>query len=205
MPLNRPVHLLIASLGNPAPYHNTRHSAGHILLKSLVSHLNAPTLHKSREYGGLVSSTTTDSGANWTFFQSPSLMNVSGPAVLKALKAFNSQYPQSPDYDYGLVILHDELELESGKSKVKRGEGSAKGHNGIKSVQQSLQGAGLTGNLGAKFIKVGVGIGRPVSRDKDEVSGYVLGQLSAVERMKIAGAAEEVVDMLEREAEKTGK
>ena len=131
-------------------------------------------------------------------------MNVSGPAVLKAFQAFNSQNSRSPDYDYGLVVLHDELELDSGKSKVKRGDGSAKGHNGVKSVQQSLQGAGLLGNLGANFLKVGVGIGRPVSRDKDEVSGYVLGQLSAVERIKIAAATEEVVDMLEREVKRMG-
>lgn len=132
-------------------------------------------------------------------------MNVSGPAVLKAFKAFTSQCPRSPDYDCGLVILHDELELDSGKSKVKRGEGSAKGHNGIKSVQQSLQGAGLMGSIGTKFIKLGVGIGRPVSRERDEVSGYVLGQLTGVERTKIEGVAEGVVDMLEREAERMGK
>lgn len=103
------------------------------------------------------------------------------------------------------MILHDELELESGKTKVKRGDGSAKGHNGVKSVQQSLQSAGLMGSLGAKFLKVGVGIGRPVSRDRDEVSGYVLGQLSGGEKVKIEGAAESVVDVLEKEAERMGK
>lgn len=205
MPPPRPVHLLIASLGNPAPYHNTRHSAGHILLKSLASHLNAPPPHKSREYGGPVTSTTTESGTNWTLFQSPSLMNVSGPAVLKAFKTFTSQYSRFPDYECGLVILHDELELDSGKAKVKRGEGSAKGHNGIKSIQQSLQGAGLTEYLGSRFVKVGVGIGRPVSRDRDEVSGYVLGQLSGGERTKIEGAAEGVVHLLEMEAQRIGK
>lgn len=132
-------------------------------------------------------------------------MNVSGPAVLKAFNAFTSQYPRSPDYDCGLVILHDELELDSGKNKIKRGEGSAKGHNGIKSVQQSLQGAGLMASVAAKLVKVGVGIGRPVSRERDEVSGYVLGQLTGGERTKIEGAAERVLEMLEREAERMRK
>jgi PTH1 family peptidyl-tRNA hydrolase len=205
MPPPRPVHLLIASLGNPAPYHNTRPSAGHLLLKSLASHANAPPLQKSRDFGGLVSSTTTPSGTTWAFFQSPSLMNVSGPAILKAFKTFTSQHPRSPDYECGLVILHDELELDPGKSKIKRGDGSAKGHNGIKSVQASLPGAGLMLGLGGKFVKIGVGIGRPISRERDDVSGYVLGQLTAGERAKIEGAAEGVLEMLEREAERMGK
>jgi len=205
MPPSRPVHLLVASLGNPAPYHNTRHSAGHILLKSLASHLNAPPLHRSHEYGGVVSSTTTLQGTKWTFFQSPSLMNVSGPAVLKAFKTFTAQNPRSLDYECGLVILHDELEHDSGKIKIKRGDGSAKGHNGIKSVQQSLQSAGLLGNLGVRFVKVGVGIGRPVSRERDEVSGYVLGQLSGGEKMKIEAVAGGVMEILEKEAERMGK
>jgi peptidyl-tRNA hydrolase, PTH1 family len=132
-------------------------------------------------------------------------MNISGPAVLKAFKTFTSQYPRSDDYAYGLVVLHDELELDPGKTKAKRGDSSPKGHNGIKSVQASLQGAGLLGSIGGRFIKVGVGIGRPVSRDRDEVSGYVLGQLTGGEKVKIEGAAEGLVGVLQKEAEKMGK
>lgn len=132
-------------------------------------------------------------------------MNVSGPPVLKAFKAFSSQFPKTDDYDRGLVILHDELELDPGKTKVKKGDSSAKGHNGIKSVQASLQGAGLLGSIGPRFIKVGVGIGRPVSRDRDEVSGYVLGQLTRAERVKIEGAAEGLMGLLMKEAEMMGK
>src|SRR5271156_4710732 len=50
--MSRPVRLLIASLGNPAPYHSTRHSAGHVLLRALATHLNFPPLTtRSKEYG----------------------------------------------------------------------------------------------------------------------------------------------------------
>jgi PTH1 family peptidyl-tRNA hydrolase len=132
-------------------------------------------------------------------------MNASGPAILKAFKTFTSQHVRSPDYETGLVVLHDELELELGKLKIKRGDGSAKGHNGIKSVQQSLQGAGLMESLGARFIKVGVGIGRPLSRERDEVSGYVLGELSSGERRKIEAAAEGLMRSIEGEADRIGK
>src|ERR1700761_3243419 len=46
-PPMRSVRLLIASLGNPPPYHSTRHSAGHIVLKHLARHLDLPALTKS--------------------------------------------------------------------------------------------------------------------------------------------------------------
>lgn len=59
----------------------------------------------------------------------------------------------------GLVILHDELEALPGQLKVKNGNSSAKGHNGIKSVQASPQGAGLLDQLGQNFVRIGVDSG----------------------------------------------
>jgi peptidyl-tRNA hydrolase len=51
-----------------------------------------------------------------------------------------------------LAILHDELEALLGQLKVKNGNSSATGYNGIKSVLASLQGAGLLDQLGHNFI-----------------------------------------------------
>ena len=193
--------LLIASLGNPPPLHTTRHSAGHVALKSLVSFLGFPGPQRNASYGGghVSSSPRTPS---YTFYQSPTLMNVSGPTLLKAWKYFESVHgPQNT----ALVVLHDELELPAGQTKVKRGNGSAKGHNGIKSVQASLQGAGLLERLGQNFVRIGIGIGRPVSRDRDDVSNYVLGRMDVNEKAKIDGIAEELEGKISLEAERVGR
>ncbi|KIX95037.1 uncharacterized protein Z520_09347 [Fonsecaea multimorphosa CBS 102226] len=196
----RSVRLLIASLGNPPPYHSTRHSAGHILLKHLAAHLRLPPLAKSKLLGsGLVSAGADVGRDEYTLWQSGSMMNVSGQGTLKAWKQFNSLHPASDDTVTALVILHDELESSSGTIKLRRGESSPKGHNGIKSVQSSLKSAGLLPAMGDRFIKIGIGIGRPLSREKDDVSAWVLGQLTHVEKSKIEAAAESLVAVMQSE------
>lgn len=190
----RPTSVLIASLGNPPPYQSTRHSAAHIILKHLQSHLGLPSFTaKSRLYGGGHVSLGAEVGRpELTLWQSPSLMNVSGPPLLKAWKHFvNVQSANLNDPITGLIVLHDEMETEPGKVKVKRGNTSPRGHNGIKSVQACFQGAGLMEGLGERYVKIGVGIGRPPggSRDTRDVSAYVLGQLTARERDGLEDAA----------------
>lgn len=206
----RPTSLLIASLGNPPPYHSTRHSAAHIILKHLQSNLNLPSFTlKSRPYGGGHVSIGADVGRpELTLWQSPSLMNVSGPPLLKAWKNYLSVQSASPnDPVTGLIVLHDEMETESGRVKVKRGNTSARGHNGIKSVQASLQGAGLMEALGDRYVKVGIGIGRPTSgsRDTRDVSAYVLGQLTPREKEGLANATGELVNVIYQEMARIGQ
>jgi len=124
------------------------------------------------------------------------MMNISGTGTLKAWKAFTNLNPPSDDTVTALVILHDELESLPGTIKLRRGESSPKGHNGIKSVQSSLKSAGLLASMGERFIKIGVGIGRPLSREKDDVSAWVLGQVTAAEKTKFEAAADSVVAVL---------
>lgn len=88
-----------------------------------------------------------------------------------------------------LVVVHDELESPLGKVKVKVG-GSARGHNGIKSCVGSLG--------GLAFTRIGVGIGRPESRESRDVAGYVLRKMSGVEVRKVEEAVEAVVEILMR-------
>lgn len=194
----RAVRLLIASIGNPKPYHSTRHSAGHHLLQALASTLQFPTLSKNKT--GLLASGATIGQPEYTLWQSTSSMNVSGVNLLKAWKSFTSEHDR--DSLTGIVILHDELESAPGTLKVRRGPTSAKGHNGIKSIQDSFSGGGVLKQLGEnRFIKIGIGIGRPQSRDKNEVSGYVLGQLTGKEKKDIADKADELVGILQLEVQ----
>jgi len=159
--------------------------------------LNLPSLSKSKVLGsGLVSSGADVGRSEYTLWQSASMMNISGQGTLKAWKAFTTLYPASEDQVTALVILHDELESSSGAIKLRRGESSPKGHNGIKSVQASLKTAGLLSAMGERFIKIGVGIGRPVSREKDDVSAWVLGQLTVTEKAKVEAATESLSAVL---------
>jgi PTH1 family peptidyl-tRNA hydrolase len=193
--------LFIASLGNPPPLHTTRHSAGHIALRSLINYIHFPTPRRDSSYaGGAVSA--SPSIPTFTFYESPTYMNLSGPTLLKAWKNFSSIHGLA---NCGLVVLHDELELPLGQLRVKSGNSSAKGHNGIKSVQASLQGAGLLDRLGQNFVRVGVGIGRPVSRERDDVSQYVLGQMISSEKEKIESTVDVLEGLLTKEAERVGR
>lgn len=133
-------------------------------------------------------------------------MNVSGPPLLKAWKQF-SQLSDGAGRVAGLVVLHDEMEIEPGRLKVRRGNGSAKGHNGIKSVQQSLQGVGLLDGLGTRFVRVGIGIGRPPggTRESRDISAYVLGQLTSREKEGLERCAQELESVLYQEMGRIGQ
>ncbi|TVY24108.1 Peptidyl-tRNA hydrolase [Lachnellula hyalina] len=138
-----PLRLLVCSIGNPAPYTNTLHSAGHNVLTSLAASLSYPSFQKSRDYGnGLVSQ-----GPEYTLWQSRSLMNISGAGVSAAWRTFQKHYGSGEQV--GLVVVHDELELGMGEVKVKDGGASAKGHNGLKDIARYMK--------GQKWVRIGVG------------------------------------------------
>ncbi|KAK8128407.1 peptidyl-trna hydrolase 2 protein [Apiospora sp. TS-2023a] len=204
------VSVFIVSLGNPPPHDQSRHSAGHILLKALQSHLGFPAFRRSRPFAnGLVSEGKVADHVNIMLWQCPSSMNESGDAVAKAYRQFVSSSAAGSQEDAWptLVVLHDEMELAPGQLKLGPGSASANGHNGLKSVQQSLQSTGLGGRLAAKngkFLKVGYGIGRPAgsTRKKDDVAEFVLGQLPEGEMEQLWGCAEELMDLLEEEITK---
>jgi len=104
-------------------------------------------------------------------------MNVSGSGVAAAWRQF---IKDTRGEDARLVVVHDELELAPGQIKVKSGSASTKGHNGLKSINEVLRGVAYT--------RIGVGIGRPESREADVVAGYVLRKMSAQERAKVEGS-----------------
>ena len=177
--------LLVASLGNPPPaYANTFHSAGHTLLESVRYSFRYPDWQRHKPYfNGF-----TSRGADYTLWQSPSLMNVSGKAVSAAWKAFLASQPSSEARSRALlVILHDELESPLGRIRVKTG-GSARGHNGVKSCVASLG--------GMEFTRVGVGIGRPESRESGDVAKYVMRKMKPQELQAVADGAGEVMQVM---------
>ncbi|KAI9924381.1 hypothetical protein ASPWEDRAFT_101763 [Aspergillus wentii DTO 134E9] len=105
-----------------------------------------------------------------------------------------------------LVILHDELEAPLGKVKVRMGgpeQASLRGHRGLISVMESLRGKKMyppSPSQGAhdrlSVMRIGVGIGRPSSRNKGDVADYVLTEMTPVELAAVRAAAGSVADLL---------
>ncbi|KAK5107083.1 hypothetical protein LTR62_001867 [Meristemomyces frigidus] len=187
----RTLPLLVCSIGNPgSTYANTLHSAGHTVLNKLAERLGYGPFHKERELGnGLVNRPAiTGSTGDWTLWQSTSYMNESGKGVRAAYTAWSKHIPVGEEGR--LVVVYDELEKPLGVVTVRTAQGaSAKGHNGLKSIMASV-----AGNV--PFVRIGVGIGRPVSRDSEEVARYVLRKMEGTERAKIEGCVEEIVAKL---------
>ncbi|KAL8952446.1 MAG: hypothetical protein Q9222_001637 [Ikaeria aurantiellina] len=179
--------IFVASIGNPSPaYTDTLHSAGHTVLNHVREWLFTSPFTKSRSHAsGLLSASS-----NFTLWQSPSLMNVSGKPVFTAWRTFLSTLSSPEDKRAALlVVVHDELELPFGKIKVRSGSVSAKGHNGIKSILALLP-------KGMEFTRIGVGIGRCASHESKDVAAYVMRKMTREEldmMLDVAGQVSEVV------------
>ncbi|KAL0262193.1 hypothetical protein SLS55_003632 [Diplodia seriata] len=206
------VPLFIASIGNPPPtYAHTLHSAGHTVLDAVRDLRQFPPWQKDRSFANGLVSKQVEAGINrnfswlpgilggggegkknssgamegeeaWTLWQSPTLMNVSGRTLAQAWGRWKREYK-----DGELVVVHDELEKALGKVTVRRG-GSARGHNGLKSLAAQFP--------NAPYVRIGVGIGRPESREPNDVAKYVLRKMTQQERARIEGCADEVIRTL---------
>jgi PTH1 family peptidyl-tRNA hydrolase len=162
---------LFVGLGNPgAEYEATRHNAGFWWLDALADQLGARFVPE-RAYQGLVARVNRPDGPVW-LIKPMTFMNRSGAAVAPLARFFKIE-PQQ------MLVVHDELDLLPGQSKLKFG-GSAAGHNGLKDIH------GLLGT--PEFWRLRLGIGHPGV--KAEVVNYVLKRPSAADREAIAQAIE---------------
>jgi peptidyl-tRNA hydrolase, PTH1 family len=84
------------------------------------------------------------------------------------------------------VVVHDELDLPPGRIKVKIGGGTA-GHNGLRSLQGHLHGAG--------FVRVRIGVGKPP--DPARGADHVLRRPASTERELLAMSVVEAADAVE--------
>lgn len=105
-------------------------------------------------------------GAKHYVLKPQTYMNLSGECV----QPFSAFY-KIPVQD--IVVVHDDLDMEFGKMKIRRG-GSSGGHNGIKSIIQMM---GTD-----DFIRLKLGIGK--DRRKETV-GHVLGSFTPEETEKL--------------------
>jgi PTH1 family peptidyl-tRNA hydrolase len=105
-------------------------------------------------------------------------VNESGGPVQSAL-AFYKLPPER------LVVVHDEIDLEFGVLRLKRGGGTA-GHNGLRDVQRRIG--------SADFHRVRIGVGRPPGRQ--DPAAYVLKRFPPSQREDIDITIERATDAL---------
>jgi len=162
---------MIVGLGNPGKdYEKTRHNVGFRstdllagLLKTKIDRLKFKALTRMVNYNGM----------KVLLVQPQTYMNLSGAAV----SALATYYKVKPER---ILVIFDDISLPVGRIRIRR-DGSAGGHNGIKSIIQSL---GTD-----QFPRVKVGVGAKPHPDYD-LADWVLSKFSAQEEKSLAPALE---------------
>ncbi|HET8577948.1 MAG TPA: aminoacyl-tRNA hydrolase [Methylomirabilota bacterium] len=167
----------IVGLGNPGPeYRDTRHNVGQRVVEALARRLRA---RFAREVGHAIARGRWR-GDTVYLVKPQAFMNVSGPAVARISRRLRLGPAD-------LIIVFDDLDLPLGKVRV-RMKGSAGGHNGVRSIIESL------GTEELRRVKVG--IGRPVApgEKRERVVDHVLSPFYPDEVEAIATAVDEAAD-----------
>ena len=160
---------LIVGLGNPGrEYEKTRHNAGFRAIDALAEALSCKI--DKLKYQGLYCQTTYR-GKKLFLLKPQTYMNLSGRSVLQLSSYF--QIPPSR-----IIVMFDDISLEPGRLRV-RANGSAGGHNGIKSIIQEV------GSQSFPRVKIGVGA-KP--NPNFDLADWVLSTFSASEEKTLGPA-----------------
>ncbi len=166
---------LVVGLGNPGKdYARSRHNCGFRALDILADKL-ACKVDKGK-FQGLYGQCTYH-GEKLFLLKPQTYMNLSGKSVLQLSAYFNIP-PQR------IIVLFDDISLEPGRLRI-RPDGSAGGHNGIKSVIQELG--------SQDFPRVKIGVGAKPHADSD-LADWVLSGFTAQEEKALGPALERAAD-----------
>ena len=168
---------LVVGLGNPGPrYEGTRHNVGFAALDLLAQRHGVPWETAPRGAPGLIGRWRS---ANVVLAKPLTFMNLSGDAIVPLMHFYKIEVPD-------LLVVVDEVQLETGRIRV-RPDGSAGGHNGLKSIVASL------GTL--QFPRMRIGVGRGDGRR--DLADHVLARFEPDERAVIDEAVARAADAAE--------
>ena len=145
--------LLLVGLGNPGgAYSKNRHNIGFMAVDEIVRRHSLKVFRE--KFNGLL--TEGIFGSDRVLILKPStFMNDSGRSVIAAADFYKIR-PKD------ILVIHDELDLDAGKLRLKTGGGHA-GHNGLRSIHA---------HIGDGYRRLRIGIGHP--GNKSMVSSHVL-------------------------------
>ena len=166
---------LIVGLGNPGKeYERTRHNAGFRAVDILADKLNVKI--DKLKFQGLYCQTNYN-GVKLFLLKPQTYMNLSGRSVLQ-LSAYFNVPPQR------IIVMFDDISLEPGRLRL-RADGSAGGHNGIKSIIQEV------GSQAFPRVKIGVGAKPNPNYD---LADWVLSSFSALEERALSVSLNNAAD-----------
>lgn len=156
---------LVVGLGNPGARHaNNRHNIGFMVAAEIAAAFSFAAPQK--KFNAQIQAGSID-GEKVLLLMPETYMNLSGKSV-QAAATFHKIKPEN------IIVLHDEIEIEPGKIRVKKGGGHA-GHNGLRSIDECI---------GQNYWRVRLGVGRPTP--PMEVDAHVLSNFTAEEEKWLA-------------------
>ena len=184
---------LVVGLGNPGPtYAGHRHNVGFLVVDELARRGGARFTRAKDLRADTADVRVGPPGADQprlVLAKSRAVMNETGGPVSRLL----AYYKVAPG---ALVVVHDELDIDPGQLRVKRGGGD-NGHNGLRSIRGSLG----TGD----YYRVRVGVGRPPGRQ--DPADFLLSNFPASARtdleIEVQRAADAVESLVEVGLERT--
>ncbi|MBP3967026.1 aminoacyl-tRNA hydrolase [Paenibacillus lignilyticus] len=167
----------IVGLGNPGTaYQGTRHNVGFMVVDALAKRWGISVTQSKCK--GLIGEGNV-AGTKVALIKPMTFMNLSGETVRGFMDYFKANLEDA-------IIVYDDLDTETGKIRL-RYQGSAGGHNGIKSIIQH------TGTQ--TFDRIRIGISRP--QPGMSISDYVLSNFPKSEQDLLKVMVEESCDAVE--------
>lgn len=169
---------IIAGLGNPSKeYKNTRHNIGFDVIDVIADKFNIDVTvvkHKALVGKGIIN------GEKVILVKPQTYMNLSGESLIDVCQFYKI------DVESELIVIYDDIALDVGAIRVRK-NGSAGGHNGMKSIIKHLS----TEN----FMRIRMGVGeKPKGYD---LADYVLGHFTQSERELMDKGAIDAVNAVE--------
>ena len=167
---------LIIGLGNPGKeYEATRHNAGFWFVDAVARQQQVSFKSEKKFHCQLTR--FKYAGHDVWLLKPETFMNLSGKSVQAVCQFYKIPLDK-------ILVAHDELDLEPGVARLKKGGGHG-GHNGLRDIMQ---------RMGKDFYRLRLGIGHP--GHKERVTGHVLNKVSSDDERAIEQAIDETLRVL---------
>lgn len=177
----------IVGLGNPEEgYKDTRHNVGREIVEKFSENFKFSDFEFDKKNNALISEGKIKK-EKATCILPETFMNKSG----LALKKFITSNKKAKN----LVVVHDDIDLPIGKTKIVFGKGDG-GHKGVASIVRSIR--------TKDFIRIKIGISPATPKGKikkpkgeEKVVKHVLGKFSPKEQKEIKKVHKKIVEAIE--------
>ena len=170
-----PCEYLVVGLGNPgSQYEATRHNVGFRAVDALAQEAGVKI---DRAKFQALTAQATVGGVRVLLMKPQTYMNLSGVAIKQAADF----YKVPPER---VLVLFDDIDLDVGRLRIRR-NGSAGGHNGIKSIISSLG--------SQEFPRIKIGVGAKPHPDYD-LADWVLSRFTLAEQKLLDPAIEHAAE-----------